>query len=149
MSVPRRSDMPYRGHDSGPIGVSIANGRVRYPPRPMRGLHFILTPFLLAPLACDSDSGDGGAGGRNGDILALTGDAAAGETVFNSNACSSESCHGADGNSGSAPALMTVVSGLSDDAAIDSVLDGKGGMPPQALEDQQMADVLAWMRANF
>ena len=63
--------------------------------------------------------------------------------------CSSSGCHGSDGNSGSAPALRDTVSGLSDDQIIDAVLDGKEAMPPNDLEDQQMADVLAWLRQSF
>lgn len=108
-----------------------------------------LSLLLLPSLACDSGGGDGDGGGGNADILALTGDAAAGETVFTSTACSSAACHGADGMSGSAPSLSGVVSARSDDQVIDAVLDGKGGMPPQNLTDQQMADVLAWLRDTF
>lgn len=113
----------------------------------MRHLLLLVLPALLTPsLACDSG---GGGGNGNADILALTGDPAAGEMVFNSKGCTSTACHGADGNSGSAPALSGRVSGLSDDQIIDSVLDGKGAMPPQDVTDQQMADVLAWLNDTF
>jgi mono/diheme cytochrome c family protein len=117
----------------------------------MRRLLVLALPLLLVPsLACDSGGGGGEeGGGDNGDILALTGDPARGESVFTSTMCSVAACHGADGNSGSAPGLSTLVSSRSDDQLIDSVLDGKGGMPPQNLDDQQMADVLAWLRDSF
>lgn len=117
----------------------------------MRRLLFLAIPALLLPsLACDSGGdGDGGGGDDNSAILDLTGDPAAGESVFNSTGCASTACHGPDGNSGSAPALSSRVSSLSDDQIIDSVLDGKGGMPPQNLNDQQMADVLAWLNDTF
>ncbi|MEX1361678.1 MAG: cytochrome c [Nannocystaceae bacterium] len=115
----------------------------------MRSLLFLALPALLALSGCDSDSGDGGGGDRNADIKALTGDAASGQTVFSSMTCASSGCHGADGNSGSAPALRDSAPGLSDDQIIDSVLDGKGAMPPNDLEDQEMADVLAWVRSTF
>lgn len=110
-------------------------------------LTFVLPAALLIP-ACDSDGGDDG-GNRNDDIKALSGNAATGETVFTSMTCASSGCHGMDGNSGSAPALRDVVSGLSDDQVINAVLDGEGSMPPNDLEDQEMADVLAWLRQQF
>lgn len=115
---------------------------------PMRRLVLVLAlPALLPSLACDSGGDDGG--GDNGDILALMGDPARGEGIFAANMCSTAACHGADGSSGTAPDLRTVVPGLSDDQIIDAVLDGKAAMPPQSLDDQQMADVLAWLRDSF
>jgi len=103
---------------------------------------------LTSTLACDS-GGDEGGGDDNAAIKALDGDAARGQTVFSSNTCASSGCHGTDGNSGTAPALRDVVGGLSDDQIIDAVLDGKGSMPPNDLTDQEMADVLAWLRESF
>jgi mono/diheme cytochrome c family protein len=111
----------------------------------MRTLLLLALPFMLTTLACDSGGTDPG----NSAILDLTGDASAGETVFTSGTCSTASCHGADGISGTAPALSSTVPGLSDDGIINSVLDGKGSMPPQDLSDQEMADVLAWLNASF
>lgn len=102
---------------------------------------------MTTTLACDSGGDEGG--DDNSAIKDLTGDPAAGQTVFTSGQCATAGCHGADGNSGSAPALRDVVGSRTDDQIIDAVLDGKGAMPPQDLTDQQMADVLAWMRANF
>jgi cytochrome c551 len=115
----------------------------------MRRLLVLALPVLLTTtLACDS-GGDDGDGGDNSAVLALSGDAAAGQTVFSANACATAGCHGADGNSGSAPALRDVIDNRTDDQIIDAVLDGKGGMPPQDLTNQQMADVLAWLRDTF
>lgn len=116
----------------------------------MRRLLLLTLPLVLTTAACDSEEGDGGGGDDNGGILELTGDAAAGQTVFTSGMCSTAACHGSDGNSGSsAPPLSDVVSGRSDEQLIDSVLDGRGAMPPQDLSDQEMADVLAWLRESF
>lgn len=114
----------------------------------MRRLLLLTLPLLLTPVACDSGDGDGG-GDDNGAILDLTGDAAAGETVFTAGMCATAACHGSDGVSGQAPALDGVVGSRTDEQIIDSVLDGKGAMPPQDLSDQQMADVLAWLRQEF
>lgn len=116
----------------------------------MRRLLILTLPALLT-VACDSGGDDDGGGDRNSGILALSGDATAGETLFNDKGCSIDSCHGADGNSGTtAPALNGVVSTRSDSQLIDSVLDGTdGGMPAQNLTDQEMADVLAYLNANF
>lgn len=114
----------------------------------MRRLLVLVLPLILgSSLACSSDGGDGG--GDNGNILDLTGDAARGQSIFGSMMCSDAACHGADGNSGTAPRLSTLVPSRTDDQIIDSVLDGKAGMPPQDLDDQQMADVLAWLRETF
>lgn len=114
----------------------------------MRSLLILALPAALLLPACDSDDGDDG-GSRNDDIKALTGDAAAGEAVFTQGTCGSMGCHGADGVSGTAPSLADVVAGHSDDELINAVLDGSGTMPPNDLEDQEMADVLAWMRQTF
>lgn len=113
----------------------------------MRRLLILTLPAVLTTLACDSGEEEGG---RNDDIKALSADAASGEALFTSRGCSSDACHGADGNSGSsAPRLTDVVSMRTDDELIDAVLDGRGNMPPQSLEDQEMADVLAWVRDTF
>jgi len=114
----------------------------------MRRLLLLTLPLMLSPLACDDDGDDGG--GRNEAILALTGDSAAGQATFTAGTCSTDSCHGSDGNSGpSAMPFSSLASSLSDDDIVNSVLDGKGGMPPQDLEDQEMANVLAWLRSDF
>lgn len=114
----------------------------------MRRLLILTLPLVLTAVACDEEEGDGG-GDDNGSILDLTGDPAAGEAVFSAGACATSGCHGADGNSGTAPALNSVVSSRTDDQLIDAVLDGKGTMPPNNLSDQEMADVLAWLRSAF
>ncbi|MCX4247437.1 c-type cytochrome [Paraliomyxa miuraensis] len=114
----------------------------------MRRLLILTLPFVLTTVACEGDEGDGG--DDNGSILDLTGDSASGEALFASKGCAQASCHGTDGNSGAtAPALSGVVSSRSDDEIIDAVLDGKGTMPPNNLSDQEMADVLAWLRETF
>lgn len=81
-------------------------------------------------------------------ILALSGDAATGETAFAR--CSASSCHGADGNSGSAGApLSDEIPELTDERVIDVVLGGYEAMPAQSLADQEMADLLAYLRETF
>ena len=122
----------------------------------MRNLRIIalLTGALLG--GCDDkggDSGDttgeeGGTGSRTDAILALSGDSAAGEAVFTAN-CTS--CHPADGSEGFGPALSEEVPEHSDEDILDQVINGEGSMPPfgDALTDQQMADLLAYLRATF
>lgn len=115
----------------------------------MRRLLLLTLPLILSPLACESGGDDDG-GGRNAAILALSGDSTAGQATFTAGSCSTESCHGSDGNSGpSAMPFSSLVSSLSDDDIVNSVLDGKGGMPAQDLEDQEMANVLEWLRTDF
>lgn len=82
-----------------------------------------------------------GDGGRVDDILALTGDAAAGATVYADNCAS---CHGDDGTGGSGPDI----SGESETEEIAQiVLDGEGDMPAfdGDLTDQEIADVVAFV----
>ena len=80
-------------------------------------------------------------------ILTLTGDETAGASVFSST-CSA--CHGADGDSGYAADLTSVVPARSDERIIEAVIYGDGSMPAQsALTDQEVADVLAYCRDTF
>lgn len=121
----------------------------------MRRLLVLALPVILgSSLACSSEGGgdegdeiDGG--DEHGAILELTGDAGRGQSTFGTMMCSDAACHGPDGNSGIAPRLSTLVPSRTDAQIIDSVLEGKAGMPPQDLDDQQMADVLAWLRDTF
>lgn len=112
----------------------------------------LLVGSLALGTGCD-DGGDGDGGGESGGddrgsaILALDGDASAGQSLFAAEACSNMACHGADGTSGSAtPSLDTAVSNASDAQIVNSFLNGKGSMPPQAsYSDQQLADLLAYV----
>lgn len=104
-----------------------------------------LTLALLTLIACGDKDDDTGAGEFDA-ILALTGDAAAGATVFSSTCAN---CHGADGTGGSAPDISGAVGGYSDADLLDVVLNGSGSMAPVALEDQEAADLLAYVRDTF
>jgi mono/diheme cytochrome c family protein len=94
---------------------------------------------------------------RTTTILGLEGDAMAGGTVFSAT-CATSDCHGPDGAGGpDAPApgppqpLDMLVPARTDEAIVNVMLDGLGNMKPLAgvLEDQQMADVLAYVNAEF
>ena len=111
-----------------------------------------LSAALFLP-ACNEEAGDEEGGNtvepaRVDAILALPGDTAAGETVFGR--CAAAACHGADGNSGTTGApLRDEVPELSDERLIQIVLGGYETMAPQNLSDQEMADVLAYLRETF
>lgn len=77
---------------------------------------------------------------------AIVGDATAGGTVYSNNCAG---CHSADGSGGSGPSLIAEVPELSDDEITTAVLEGKGGMPSFDLDDQEMADLLAYLRDSF
>lgn len=95
---------------------------------------------VLGAMGCDG----GGEPTRTEDILALTGAAAGGETVYQTNCAV---CHGADGAGGVGADLTTTVPTLGDEAIVDTVLDGTTGMQPfDNLSDQAIADVLAYLR---
>lgn len=98
--------------------------------------------FLLLPLlaAC----GDGGSTTRVDDILALTGDATNGATVFADNCAA---CHGADGTGGSGPDLTGESEGAEEMA--DIILNGEGDMTAfdGVITDQEIADVIAYVES--
>ena len=116
-------------------------------------MRFTLLAFTLAfTAACgDKDTGTdsgGDSGASEVDaILALTGDATAGATTF-SNTCAA--CHGADGASGYAANLVEEIPSKDDAFIVNIIINGDGGgMPAQDLSDQEVADVLAYVRATF
>ena len=117
-------------------------------------MRFTLLAFTLAfTAACGdkdtaTDSGGGDSGASEVDaILALTGDATAGGTIFG-NVCAA--CHGADGASGYAANLVEEIPSKDDAFIVDIIINGDGGgMPAQDLSDQEVADVLAYVRATF
>lgn len=65
------------------------------------------------------------------------------------------SCHGADGTAGvqvdGVPAtdLTQSVPGLSDDELASTIQQGFGAMPVQQLDDNETADVIAYLRETF
>lgn len=93
--------------------------------------------FLLPLLAAC-----GGGDARVDDILALTGDAAAGEAVYTA---SCESCHGAGATGGSAPELASHFE--ADEEHIGAIVYGEEDMPAfgDSLSDQEIADVAAYL----
>lgn len=78
--------------------------------------------------------------------LDLTGDSTAGEAVYAAN-CSG--CHGADATGGIGPDLTEHSGNLSDEEIVLTIAEGSGNMAAVAISDQEIADVLAWLRANF
>lgn len=84
---------------------------------------------------------------RTEDILSLTGDTTAGETVYTDN-CSS--CHGADGTGASGPDITGQVPGMTEEALVNLVLEGEGVMPAfDNLSDQEIADLVAYAIATW
>src|SRR5688500_3436239 len=115
--------------------------------QPLRVLALSIT---LASVACDGEEASDHM--RTEGVLALTGEAAGGMMVF-STVCGTAACHGADGNTpGTAETkkLGEVAPGMSDREIVNTVLKGDGPMPPQTqLTDQEIADVLAYVRDTF
>ena len=111
-----------------------------------RTILFLLPLSLL--VACGDKGDDTGAagGGAYDSILALTGDEASGATVYAST-CSG--CHAADGTGGTGPSLVEHAQHFDDEALLDIVFNGRGSMPGFSLEDQDAADLLAYIRAEF
>lgn len=105
-----------------------------------------MIPMMLSLtlLAC-GDKDDSG-GGEFDAILALTGNATAGATVY-SQTCAS--CHAADGTGDTGPSLVEHSPLHGDEELLGIILNGSGDMAPVPLEDQEAADVLAYLRATF
>ena len=113
--------------------------------------------FLCACPVDGSDSGPSGGGddsdsrpGNTPPALLLDGDPAAGAKIF-AKTCGTADCHGPDGSGGSTDAedLREVVPTLSDRVIVNRMVDGYLVMPPQQLEDQEMADVLSYLRQEW
>jgi mono/diheme cytochrome c family protein len=101
----------------------------------MRSL--ILVAFLAA---CSG-------GSRVDDILAITGDAANGATVYADNCAA---CHAADGTGGTGPSLQGIVAEEGLDEITDVILSGEESMPSFSdLADQDIADLLAYLDESF
>lgn len=84
---------------------------------------------------------------RTEDILALTGDAVAGETVYTNN-CTG--CHGADGTGVTGPDLTAYLPNATDEDFIDVVLNGQGVMGAfDSLADQDIADLTTYVTTTF
>ena len=69
-----------------------------------------------------------------------------GEEIF-ANSCSG--CHGADGDSGSSPALSSVVPPLSDEELTDVIVNGKGSMPGNLVGDDDVPVLVDYLRDTF
>jgi mono/diheme cytochrome c family protein len=82
--------------------------------------------------------------------LLLDGIPSAGSKIFQ-DTCGTAICHGPDGSGGSTNAkdLSKVVPKLTDVEIVDVMTNGYLVMPPQQLEDQQMADVLSYLRQQW
>jgi mono/diheme cytochrome c family protein len=85
---------------------------------------------------------------RRDHILSMDGVASAGAMLFAQNCAT---CHGEDGRgSGWAPNLYERVPTRPDDSIVQTLLQGRGGMPKwEHLRDQEIADLLAHLRATF
>lgn len=79
--------------------------------------------------------------------LALDGDTGRGEATYQV-VCAG--CHGAEGYGiARAPALVSALPRMTDEAVMTVMLHGRGGMPAKRIEDQQAADILSWMRQRW
>lgn len=98
---------------------------------------------LALLMACGDKDDTGASGDRAADIMALSGDSAAGETIYTGN-CSG--CHGADGaGSDTFPGIAGIP---TDEAHINIVLDGISGTAMggyASLSDQDIADLFAYI----
>ena len=110
--------------------------------------------MAMAAFACGDDedenpTGGGGCASETSAIAALDGVSSTGQPIFAST-CGNAACHGANGDDGPAPNLSTVAAGQSVAALVTVVNCGSGNMPAlNQLSDQDIADVVAYVRATF
>ena len=85
---------------------------------------------------------------RVASVLALEGDAAAGETLYGTECAG---CHGASGEGGVGPAMDSLVPALSPEAFVEVTIYGFGESMPahEYLTDQEVADIYTWLSENF
>lgn len=98
----------------------------------------IIATALLTFAACGAETGPDA-------VLALEGDAAAGEELYTTH-CSA--CHGDDGNSGT---VGEDIAGEGDEEMASAMWNGKedGEMPSfqETLTEQEMADIIAYVNS--
>lgn len=70
------------------------------------------------------------------------GDATNGASLY---ASTCAACHASDGSGGIGPSLVAETSGKSDVLLTDIIQNGTGDMAPQNLDDQEAADVVAFL----
>lgn len=106
----------------------------------MRSSSLTALALAFALVACKDKAGD--------DTGGLTGDPDAGAEVFSSTCAV---CHGADGSGieGSGSDLNEEVPEFSDAELENIIQNGYEEMPPQGLTDQELADVIAYLRETF
>jgi mono/diheme cytochrome c family protein len=125
----------------------------------MKKLLFVLgaTGMLVgATVACGGDDEGGSGGGSGSPVQGIldkipNADVTNGESVYTS-LCGTSSCHGPNGDDGAANAgdLPNVVPTLSDEDIAIVIVDGQGAMPPQSqLDEQTIADVIAYLNQTF
>lgn len=106
-------------------------------------MRWIVALAAVVVVAGCSGSDGTGEGDRVDDILALTGDAAAGEAVYTANCAV---CHGADGT-GDPPSFPDITIETDEAVVAQQVLEGGEGMTPYdgVIPDQDIADVVAYV----
>jgi len=63
--------------------------------------------------------------------------------------CANAGCHGADGDVGPASDLTAAVPFYTDERLSNIIQNGAGRMPGQPVPDEELADLLAYLRLTF
>ncbi len=95
---------------------------------------------------CDPGPCDGGTGLEETGLEEVVGDIERGVQVF---AAACAGCHGADGSGGNGPGLMYLVKENNDSMLTQIILGGVGDMPGQNLSNQEVVDVIAFLRDTY
>ena len=89
-----------------------------------------------------------GCGDRYDEIIQLEGDPVVGQFIYEGNCVS---CHGAEGEGVSGPALTERVAVLTSTEILQAIDEGPGDMPAfdGEFDDQEMADLLEYLTLTF
>ncbi|RYG74401.1 cytochrome c [Lentibacillus lipolyticus] len=108
-----------------------------------KGLLSILFGTALVLGACgggdDGGTDNGDSAGDNGEGATET---AGAEEIYQNNCAS---CHGGDLSGGAGPDLTAVGADYSKDDIVDIIQNGKGGMPPQDVAEEDAQTLASWL----
>lgn len=114
-------------------------------------MKYAWTALAILSMGCGSDEEEEVEADPIADILALSGDSAAGDAIYASN-CSS--CHAADGTGDFGPDLTASLPDTAtwtDEAIVERIFDGGNGMTAfgDSLTGQEIADVTEYIIGTF
>lgn len=118
----------------------------------MKSILILVTGLAAVVAACSGDETSSTSAGNCGSdvssITSLTGNATIGQTSYASS-CGTAECHGPNGDNSDAGDLPTRIPEMTEAQIAATIKCGIGTMPAQNLDDQEIANVIAYVQATF